>query len=118
MSQIDVSERTINGCLLVTLSGELNITSAPELRVVLMKHVKGAEPVLALDMSGLEFMDTSGLATLIEAHLKVEEHGGRLALFGLQSQIAEVFEITRVTALFTICNSQQEALDALNEPGE
>ena len=47
----------------------MNNNTAPDLRELLVKHVKAKQPRLMLDLSELSFMDTSGLATLIEAHL-------------------------------------------------
>jgi anti-sigma B factor antagonist len=113
MSPVSVKETTVAGCPAFALSGELNIGSAPGVRDVFMKHIRKREPALLLDLSGLEFMDTSGLATLIEAHLKTERYGGKLILFGLKPRIAEVFEVTRVTALFSIFETQQDAVGAL-----
>jgi anti-sigma B factor antagonist len=118
MEDISVEERTSEGRPTVALSGQLNITTAPGVRRVLMKHVRGEGPELLVDLSGLEFMDTSGLATLIETHIKCEEHGGRLVLFGLQPLISEVFDVTRVSDLFSIHPTEQQALDALEGEGQ
>lgn len=113
MSQLDLTERTVGEAPAVGLVGELNINTAPAVRRLLMKYVKRSEPNLMLDLTRLHFMDTSGLATLIETHLKVEKYGGRLVLFGLNPQIMEVFSVTRVNQLFQIAETEQEALEAL-----
>jgi len=118
MPQLDLSERTVEGHPAIAVSGQLTILTAPDLRRLLMKHVRRDEPALLLDLSGLSFMDTSGLATLIETQLKVEEHGGRLVLFGLQPLIAEVFDVTRVTKLFSIHESESDAVLALDSPDD
>jgi len=113
MPQIALKELTVEGCPAVSVSGELSINTAPELRDALMKHLKKDERVILLDLSGLEFMDTSGLATLIEARLRAERYGGKLALSGLQPRIMEVLEVTHVTALFNIFRTEDEAVEAL-----
>ncbi len=118
MSEMDLTERTVEGVSAVGLTGELNIHTAPDLRRLLMKYVKKGEQNLMLDLTGLKFMDTSGLATLIEAQLKVEKYGGRLVLFGLDAQIREVFDVTRVSKLFRIYATEEEALEAVQQsPG-
>lgn len=118
MAELTLREKTVQGHAAVAVSGELTINTAPELRTVLMKHVKKSRPVLLLDLSGLEFMDTSGLATLIEAHLQAERRDGTLVLFGLGPRISEVFEVTRVTSLFKISETQEGALQALKGDGQ
>ena len=113
MAQFQVDEANVEGFPVLTMSGELNINTAPDLRELLVKHVKAKQPRLMLDLSELSFMDTSGLATLIEAHLKTEKQGGALVLFGLQPRILEVFEVTRVIDLFSVWETQEQALEAL-----
>jgi len=113
MPEIALKEAAVEGCPTVSASGELNISTAPELREALMKYLKRREPLVLLNLSGLEFMDTSGLATIIEAHLQAERYGGKLALVGLQERIAEMLEVTHVTALFHIFATEDEAVKAL-----
>ena len=103
-------ERSVNGNTVIALSGRLDIDTAPELRVALLRH--GGAASLLLDMTGLEFMDTGGLATLIEAQLRSRRHGGRLVLFGMAPQIAEVLSMTQVTGMFTIARDEGEAVAA------
>jgi anti-anti-sigma factor len=114
MHEIQVNQQTLEGHPAVALAGELTINTAPEVRDVLMKHVR-RDPALLVDLSGLEFMDTSGLATLIESHLKMEKSGGRLALFGLQPQIREIFETTHVHRLFHLFEERDEAVAFAHE---
>ena len=116
MSRLQINEDEVQGRAVISMAGELNILTAPDLRDVLVKHVKARQPLLALDLSGVSFMDTSGLATLIDAHLTTEKQAGKLVLYGLQPRIAEVFEVTRVKDLFSVFDTQQEALDALEVP--
>ncbi|MHC4591370.1 MAG: STAS domain-containing protein [Planctomycetota bacterium] len=117
MAEFDLTESTAEGHPSLALSGDLNIVAAPDLRDALLKHVKRkGEPRVLIDLSGLEFMDTSGLATLIEAHLTAERNGGKIVLFGLRPLVAELLEVTRVTELFSICETQQDAIAALASP--
>ena len=109
---MDAKEADLDGRPGIRLTGELNIQSAPDIRKLLLKYVKGGSAGLILDLGGLEFMDTSGLATLIEAHLTMERHGGKMVLFGLRPRIAEVFQVTQVWKLFHVCQTQEEAVEA------
>ncbi len=115
MPEIVLKELSVDGWPAVSATGELNISTAPELREALVKHLRRREPLVVLNLSGLQFMDTSGLATLIEAHLQAERYGGKLALVGLQPRIKEVLDVTHVTALFHIFATEDGAVKALKE---
>jgi len=113
MADFHWQESTTSNVPTVAMSGRLDIDTAPELRRVLHKHIGDRPSGLLLDLSGLDFMDTSGLATLIEARQLLQQDGGRLALFGLAAQIAEVFSMAQVEGMFTIVATESEALEAL-----
>ncbi len=117
MHEVQITEEEVEGHPAVALAGELNINTAPDVRKVLLKHVR-RDSALLVDLSGLRFMDTSGLATLIETHLQMEKAGGKLAVFGLRPQIAELFEITHVHRLFHLFEDRQQALAFVAEQGE
>ena len=118
MDDLELNEFDADDCPVVTMSGELTHATAPDLRGILRRHFGKGRTALLLDMSGVTFMDTSGLATLIEARNNLEKQGGFVALCGLQPRIAEILDITRVRQLFQIFASQEEARKAVGEPDE
>jgi len=118
MSQLSVRERNLAALPVLTLEGELNINTAADLRRSLIVHLKGKKPRLLVDLGGLKMMDTSGLATLIEAHIKAEKRGGRLVLFGLNEPMAGIFRVMHVDRLFCIAASEQEAQSLLEGGGD
>jgi anti-sigma B factor antagonist len=62
-----------NGTPVVSLSGELDLTNAEHVRSVIGETLSGETPRLVLEMSKLEFMDSSGIALLASAVRKVQE---------------------------------------------
>ena len=118
MSQILFNERKINGVPALKVSGRLDIDTAPEMRNVILHFARTGHATLAVDLSGLDYMDTSGLATLIEGNMRMQYAGGRLILFGLTPQTAEVFNMVHVSGLFTIVETEKEAKDLLNRPAQ
>ena len=115
MPRLDLQEWEADGFPVIALAGDLSGQSVGDLRESFSRWQHAEAPRAMVDMSGVQFMDTSGLAHLIETHLKFERHGGRLVLFGLQPMIADVFEVTRVTALFHVASSQEAAVAVLRE---
>jgi len=54
-------------------------------------------------------MDSSGLATLVEAQQRVKRYSGQLILFGLQQRVRSVFEIAKLTEIFDIREDRGKA---------
>jgi len=68
-----------DGRSVVSVRGELDLATAPELEAALLPGLReGGSAVL--DLRGLEFMDSTGVRVVVAAHLAAQEHGGRLAI--------------------------------------
>ena len=65
---------------------------------------------MLLNFTGVEFLSSAALNKLIILDKKVKSQGGKLVLCDLRQEIKEVFAITRLDQLFTICDSEQKAL--------
>lgn len=107
-----VAERQLPGGVVLTLVGELDHDSAPELREVLERLLEDGHDGgrLLLDCSRLDFCDSSGLNVLLKARLAAGGKGSRMALVAVGAQVARVFEITGATSVFPMYSSLDEAL--------
>jgi anti-anti-sigma factor len=77
-------------------SGELDLASAEQLETQL-KQLETSEPdVLVLDLRELEFMDSTGLRTVIAADARARERGGRLVVVRAPEEVDRVFRLTRM----------------------
>ena len=97
---------------LVLLTGEIDLTRSPALRVDLMKLLGSKPKRLIVDLTAVELMDSSGVATLIEVLQVQRKDGGKLVLCGLQEKVRSVFEITRLDEVFMIVDDRQAAQQA------
>ncbi len=80
----------------LVLSGELDLASAEELEAHL-KQLEASEPdVLVLDLRELEFMDSTGLRTVIAADARAKDRGGRLIVVRAPEEVDRVFRLTRM----------------------
>ena len=79
--------------------GELDMSTAPELQTSLAAAC-GPGRALIVDLSGLEFMDSTGLTLLTRWSLAAERDGFALALIAGNDRIQRLFEITRLVAHF------------------
>lgn len=78
----------------VEVAGELDVYSAPGLRDVLLEVTLRPAPLVVVDLSGLRFMDSSGLGVLVAGWKRARDHGGRLAVAALPARVAWVFRRT------------------------
>lgn len=86
----------------VAVRGEIDVATSPALREKLYAIIDGGARELVVDLSELGFIDSSGLGVLVAALKHIREQEGELVLSGLQQPALRVFEITDLTALFTI----------------
>ena len=75
---------------------------------------KGATQ-LVMDLQGLEFLDSSGLGALVSCLRRVKEKKGEIKLAGLRPEVRSIFEITRVSRLFHICETVPDAVKAFKK---
>jgi anti-sigma B factor antagonist len=66
-----------------------------------------------LDLSDVPYIDSAGLGLLVSAHVSRQKAGRRMVLSGINPRVQRLFEITRVTDLFLIFSSTEEAVAAL-----
>jgi len=109
VQQLRCGERTVNGATVVALTGRLDIDTSPGLREVLLRHVKAGSPGLLVDMTEVEFIDSSGVATFIDAQLSLRGRGAGLVLFGLSPQTRDASAMAKVADVFTLADDQRAA---------
>ncbi|MGZ4104703.1 MAG: STAS domain-containing protein [Actinomycetota bacterium] len=80
----------------VHVSGELDLTSAPQLEAALIRAEQAPVGTIVLDLSGLEFMDSSGLRLVLSADKRARESGRELLIVPGPEQVRRVFQVTRV----------------------
>jgi anti-sigma B factor antagonist len=111
------NELEVDGLHIVELSGEIDLERSPELRQLLDSRAKARTPALALDFRDVSFIDSSGLATLVEYCRKAREYEGRFAIFGLSERVRTVFEIVRLQEFLALYDSL-EALRSAWQTGD
>src|SRR5438445_4869871 len=70
-------------------------------------------PTMILDLSGVPYLDSSGLGSLVSASTSCAKSGRRMALTGLNKRVQKVFEITRVEGVFLTFPTLAEAIEAV-----
>lgn len=89
--------------------GEIDLSRSPTLREHLTDALRNAER-LVVDLSNVPYMDSSGVATLVEAMQTARRGGTTLILCGMQDKVRSIFEIARLDTVFTIVTNTDEAI--------
>lgn len=92
------------------LEGEIDLHVSPNVSASLGALIKDKPKKLVVDLSKVSYIDSSGLATLIEGMQNVEAYGGMFALAGLQEKVRPIFEIARLDQVFRIFPDAETAL--------
>lgn len=94
---------TVEGKITVlTLQGDIDLESSPELREVLKKISTSHCPSLLIDFAQVSYIDSSGLATIIEYFQAAQAYKGKLAICSLGPRIKNSFSIVRLDEIFSI----------------
>lgn len=92
------------------IEGDIDIARSPELRKFFDSLIKKNEKKVLVDFAGVSYIDSSGLATLIEMHQRLKKSGGSMRCCGMNQKIKNTFEITKLHKLFEIFDDRQGAL--------
>lgn len=96
--------------LICALEGEIDINNSPQLRKAFDDFIKKDEKKILVEFSGVSYIDSSGLATLIEMFQRLKKISGQMRFCGMNQKIKNAFEITKLHKLFEIFDNQEVAL--------
>lgn len=99
--------------ILVCVTAEIDFNLSPRLRDDLAKVIDAHRPArLIIDLSQVPYMDSSGVATLVETLQIQRKAGGKLVLCSLQPKVLGIFQISRLDSLFLIADDPAAAATA------
>jgi anti-sigma B factor antagonist len=87
--------------LCIAVAGEVDAYTAPEMRAQLLDALR-RHPLVIVDLSAVDFMDSQGLAALLRARQEAESSGASLRLAGVSSRVLKLLQLTRLDSVFTI----------------
>ncbi len=106
-------ERTDNGIVTVAVSGEVDMNTSPEVRNTLTPLFSEEPKALMVDLSGVGYMDSSGVATLVEGLQWSHRSQIPFRLYGMAPAVKSVFRMARLESLFEIFDTREAALEDL-----
>jgi anti-sigma B factor antagonist len=106
---VKISVRDVGNAKVVEVEGDVDLGTSPDFRRTLFDSLSRAATV-ALNLQAIRYIDSSGIATLIEALKNSQRLNKEFVLFGLSPAVQEVFRLTHVSRIFKIFQTEQEAL--------
>jgi anti-sigma B factor antagonist len=94
------------GQRIVRLKGPLSIHTVFEFQNLIRSETA---PNIIIDFSGVPFIDSSGLGSLVGAHVSAQKARRKLSLAGLNTQVITLLEMTRIRGMFAIYSTVEEA---------
>jgi anti-sigma B factor antagonist len=101
--------RQQSGSTIVDVSGDIDMGTSPGLRKLLLDSLSKTAR-LVVNMGEVRYIDSSGIASLVEVLMKARNSQKQLVLFGLNKTVQEVLQLTRLTTVFEIRATEEEAL--------
>lgn len=106
--------RRERGAAVVAFEGDIDLESSPRAREVMLRCLESERAVL-VDLSGIRYMDSSGVASLVEAYQIARRRGVRFALAAVSPVALRVLELARLDRVFTIHATLEQGLATLDQ---
>jgi len=101
----------------ISVAGEIHVTTAPEFSQRLNDAISAGTRGVVIDMSGVEFIDSTGLSVLLNGLRRVTRSDGRLALVVTNPTVLRLFEITKLDSTFDIQPTVEAAVARVQAGG-
>ena len=108
---LQIAPRHLEKVTIFDISGDIDLASSPQLRKALLRELRELRmPRVVLNLAAVRYMDSSGVASLVEALKASRDSGSRLVLFGLNSALREVLQLSKLLRIFEITDTEEQAV--------
>jgi anti-sigma B factor antagonist len=108
---LKISARHLDKITIFDVSGDIDLATSPELRKALLREFRELKtPRVVLNLAGVRYIDSSGVASLVEGLKASRDVGSRFILFGLNRTIREVLQLSKLVKIFEIYENEEQAV--------
>ncbi len=115
--EFQLSAETLGGVRVVGVVGELDIATSPGLRKLLAETEGEVDSPIVVDLTGCEFIDSTGLATLLHGADRDRANAGRVALVSSPGEVRKLLELTAIDRTIPVFEALDEAIEAVRPSG-
>ncbi|MBR9971289.1 STAS domain-containing protein [Magnetospirillum sulfuroxidans] len=106
-----IESREIDGAVVVALAGEVDLQHSPTIRKHLMELMFERRPVI-VDLAAVVYIDSSGIASLVEAYQQARKNGTRFVLAAVSAPAMRVLQLARLDKVFALADTVEAGLKA------
>lgn len=108
---LQISARHLEKITIFDISGDIDLATSPELRKALLRELRELRrPRVVLNLKAVRYIDSSGVASLVEGLRASRDVGSRFILFGLNTTIRDVLQLSKLLKIFEISDSEEQAV--------
>lgn len=112
---MQISSRHLENTTIIDVIGDIDLANSPAVRKVLLVELREKRiPRVIMNLQAVKYIDSSGIASLVEGLKASRDVQSRLILFGLSKSAREVLQLSRLIKLFEIYENEEQALAAQN----
>lgn len=108
---MQISARHLDKITIFDVSGDVDLATSPELRKALLRELREVRmPRVVLNLKAVRYMDSSGVASLVEGLKVSRDVGSRLILYGLNTTVREVLQLSKLLRIFEVFDNEEQAV--------
>ena len=108
---MQIAIRKLDQITIVDVSGDIDLSNSPELRKVILHEFRELRiPRVVLNLSGVRYIDSSGVASLLEGLKASRDLKSRFMMYGLNAKVTQVLQLSKLLTFFEIFENEEQAL--------
>lgn len=108
---MQISARRLDKITIFDISGDIDLSTSPELRKPLLRELRELRtPRVVLNLKAVRYIDSSGVASLVEGLKASRDVGARFIMFGLNTTVREVLQLSKLVRIFEIHDTEEQAI--------
>ena len=113
MGELNINERQAGDVTVLDLSGKITIgEGSVALRTAIRRLLEEGKKRILLNLSGVSYVDSSGIGELVSSYTAINKEGGQLKLLNLTQKIQDLLTITKLLTVFDVYENEPEALNS------
>jgi anti-sigma B factor antagonist len=108
---LQIAARHLDKITIFDISGDIDLATSPQLRKAVLRELRELRmPRVVLNLKKVRYIDSSGVASLVEGLKASRDVGSRFVLFGLNTTVREVLQLSKLVKIFEIYEDEDQAL--------
>jgi len=113
MAELNINERQAGDVTVLDMSGKITIgEGSVALRTAIRRLLEEGKKRILLNLSGVSYVDSSGIGELVSSYTAINKEGGQLKLLNLTQKIQDLLTITKLLTVFDVYDNEAEALNS------